>query len=127
MKIRIRDNSVRLRLTQGEVEQLHTTGAVRSKTGFPGGREFAYGVECSPANVNSAAFYSENAIVVRLPEAQVAAWASTEQISIVSDQLLDDGELLRVSVEKDFACLTPRDGEDESDNYPHPEVDTASC
>jgi hypothetical protein len=27
---------------------------------------------------------------------------------------------LRIVVEKDFACLTAREGEDESDNFPNP-------
>jgi hypothetical protein len=27
---------------------------------------------------------------------------------------------LRIVIEKDFACLTVREGEDESDNFPNP-------
>jgi hypothetical protein len=30
--------------------------------------------------------------------------------------------VLGILVEKDFACLAPREGEDESDMYPHPEA-----
>ncbi len=33
---------------------------------------------------------------------------------------VDDGDSLKILVEKDFACLAPREGEDESDMYPHP-------
>ena len=122
MKLRIRDNSVRLRLTRTEVDTLRETGVVIATTGFPGGREFRYRVESSPASVNPGALFSDNMITVRLPETAVLAWATTEQVSLAGEQLLDDGEKLAVLVEKDFACLAPREGEDESDMYPHPQA-----
>lgn len=127
MKIRIRDNSIRLRLTKGEVDAIRDNGVVTSTTGFPGGRRFSYSLESSPASVNPAAFYSENEIRVRLPETQVLAWTTTEQVSIRGEQLLDDGEKLSILVEKDFACLEPRPGEDEAELYPHPGADDAAC
>ena len=125
MKIRIKDNSIRLRLTRGEVETVRDSGVVVSTTGFPGGRQFSYALESSPASVNPAAFYSDNEIRVRLPETMVLAWTATEQVSIGGEQTLDDGEKLSILVEKDFACLAPRSGEDESDMYTNP--DAAEC
>ena len=127
MKLRIRDNSVRLRLTRGEVDSLRLQGVVSATTGFPGGRDFRYRVESSPAIVNPAAFFSENTISVRLPEAAVLAWATSEQVSMPGEQVLDDGAKLNILVEKDFACLAPREGEDESDMFPHPDADTDRC
>ena len=124
MKLRIRDNSVRLRLTRGEVDQLRDDGLVCARTTFPGGREFQYTVESSPASVKPGAFLSECVITVRLPETSVLAWANSEQVSITGEQLLDDDKLV-ILVEKDFACLAPRDGEDESDMYPHPQASAA--
>ena len=112
---------------RGEVETLHETGVVEAKTGFPGGRSFVYRAESSPAIVTPTAFLSGNEIVIRLPEATVLAWATTEQVSIAGEQVLDDGGMLKVLVEKDFVCLTGRDDEDESDMYPHPEAGRASC
>jgi len=127
VKLRIRDNTVRLRLTRGEVDCLRTQGIVASATGFPGGREFQYRVESSPAIVNPAAFFSDNTISVRLPETAVLAWATSDQVSLPGEQVLDDGTKLDILVEKDFACLAPREGEDESDMYPHPNAGTESC
>ncbi len=127
MKLRIRDNSIRLRLERAEVDTLRDDGLVSARTGFPGGREFQYVVESSPASVNPGAFFSENVMTVRLPETAVLAWANSEQVSIAGDLLLDDGAPLSILVEKDFACLAPRAGEDESDMYPHPNVDEAQC
>lgn len=106
---------------------MRVNGVVTSKTGFPGGRQFSYSLESSPASVNPAAFYSDNEIRVRLPETVVLAWLTTEQVSIEGEQVLDDGEKLAILVEKDFACLLPRPGEDESDMFPHPDADSAEC
>ena len=127
MKLRIRDNSIRLRLTRGEVDTLRDKGMVEACTDFPSGRTLRYLVESSPASVNPAAFFSENEITIRLPETTVLAWASTEQVSIQGEQMLDEGGTLKILVEKDFVCLTGRDDEDESDMYPHPEADSGTC
>ena len=62
----------------------------------------------------------DNSIRLRLTRAEVMQWAASEQVSIAADETLDDGESLKILVEKDFACLAPREGEDESDRYPHP-------
>ena len=113
MKLRIRDNSIRLRLTRGEVDQLRDEGVVQAVTSFPGGREFRYEVESSPASVNPGAFLSDNKITVRLPESAVGAWAASEQVSVTGEQQHENGELLSILVEKDFSCLAPREGEDE--------------
>ena len=107
---------------QAEVESLRQGGLVSAITQFPGGRSLRYVIESSPASVTPAAFYGDGEVIVRLPETAVLAWASSEQVSIDAEQLLDDGATLRILVEKDFACLSPRDGEDESDMYAHPDA-----
>ncbi len=106
---------------------MRQNGIVAAITGFPGGRSLQYRVESSPASVKPAAFFSDNAVTVRLPEAAVLAWATTEQVSLPGEQVLDDGDTLQILVEKDFACLTGREDEDESDMYPHPQAGTNSC
>ncbi|NNC77430.1 MAG: hypothetical protein HKN77_05655 [Woeseiaceae bacterium] len=120
MKLRIRDNSVRLRLTQGEVEALAKDGLIAATTAFPDGRDFKYQVESSPASVKPEANFTASVISVRLPESTVLAWATSSQVSIAGKQQLDDGQLLELLVEKDFACLAPREGEDESDMFVNP-------
>lgn len=126
MKLRIRDNTVRLRLERGEVDNLRDNGLVTACTAFPGGREFRYAVESTPASVNPGAFFSENTLTVRLPETMVLGWANSEQVSIAGEQRLDDGSPLAILVEKDFACLAPREGEDDADMYPHPAANSTA-
>ena len=54
-------------------------------------------------------------------------WVDSDEVSISSEQQLDQGGLLKILVEKDFACLAPREGEDESDMFPHPQQGEVTC
>ncbi len=120
MKLRIRDNSIRLRLTRTEVETVRADALVRGRVRFAGGNTFDYILESSPATVNPEAHISNNALTVRIPESEILQWSTTEQVSISAEQILHGGDPLKILIEKDFTCLAPRDGEDESDMYANP-------
>ena len=59
-------------------------------------------------------------MTIYVPRAQADKWANTEQIGLEIEQKIGGGNLLRILIEKDFACLEPRAGEDERDAFPHP-------
>ncbi len=120
MKLRIRDNSVRLRLTRTEVDTLRSTGRVSATTSFPEGRRLEYALQCGDDGGQLAATMNGGLITVHVPAAVALEWAESDQVSLSGQQVLDDGASLTLLVEKDFACLAPREGEDESDMYPHP-------
>lgn len=121
MKLRIRDNSIRLRLTRAEVDAVSSEGVVKARVSLPGGSGLDYILESSSDTERPMARFTEVALTVMVPEAVVNQWASSEQVSIAADETLDDGDLLKILVEKDFACLALREGEDETDMYPHPQ------
>ncbi len=127
MKLRVLDNSIRLRLTRREVDAALDDGLVKGRVAFPGSNTFDYVLESSPATVKPEAHISNNVLTVRVPESEIRGWAASEQVSIGSEQILDDGAYLKILVEKDFACLAPRDGEDESDMFPHPREGQGDC
>ena len=124
MKLRVLDNSIRLRLTRGEVTAIGDDSVVRGRVRFAGNNTFVYMLESSSAIVKPEAYVSNNVLTVRVPQMDIRRWARSEEISIQSEQLLDDGDYLKILVEKDFHCLSPREGEDESDMFPHPETGT---
>jgi len=126
LKLRIRDNSIRLRLSKTEVDTVNSDGLVRGQVQFAGSNSFTYVLESSPATVKPEAHFSNNVLTVRVPQLDVKQWAESERVSISSDQDLDEKEHLKILVEKDFACLAAREGEDESDLYPHPDADDNS-
>jgi hypothetical protein len=127
VKLRVLDNSIRLRLTRSEVSQVRTDGLVRGRVRFAGSNTFDYLLESSPATVKAEAHISGNVLTVRIPEVEIHQWADSDQVSIQGEQGVGDGEPLTILVEKDFACLAPREGEDESDMFPHPQAGEETC
>ena len=126
MKLRVRDNSLRFRLAKSEVAALQEEGHVIASTQFPGGARLEYVVELNPSARAMSASFADGVLRVVLPEESGRNWASSDEISLQGEAALDDGGL-GILVEKDFACLTPREGEDESDLYPHPQTGQATC
>lgn len=126
MKLRIQDNSIRYRLTRTEVDALSSEGSVSASVSFPNGSRLEYSIETSSLTGQPRADYSAERLVVQIPQATARQWAATEEVSIRGAQPLEDGEL-SILVEKDFACLTPREGEDEADMFPHPLKGQETC
>lgn len=119
MKLRIRADSLRLRLTRSEVETLHQDGVVEGRTGF-GLREFIYCVVRDDLVDNVVARYVDDRMSVHLPIEQVDAWATGDDVGIHHRQKLDQSRMLEILIEKDFACLVPRENGDDSDTFPNP-------
>jgi hypothetical protein len=120
MKLRIKGDSLRLRLTQGEVKQLGERGEVEERTHFGAGTELVYRLKRDSGAKVLNAVSAGAEIEVRVPVALANQWCSSDQEGISATQTVSPGVELRIAVEKDYACLTVREGEDESDNYPHP-------
>ncbi len=121
MKLRIKGDSLRLRLSQGEMGSLAERGEVEDRISFPGGAALRYRLRVDQnSNVISAA-YAANLIDIRVPRALAERWCGTDLVTLSATQPLAAGEL-RLVLEKDWACLAPREGEDESDNFPHPQA-----
>jgi hypothetical protein len=129
MKIRMRGNSVRVRLTRGEVARLAAEGRVEEATEFgpgPGGR-LVYSLESSDEARGLGARFSEGRIRLTVPADAAERWAASDEVSLESEQQLGVGPSLRILVEKDFACLTKRAGEEDADTYPHPQEGVLAC
>lgn len=121
VKLRIKGDSLRLRLSQGEMRALAERGEVEDRVAFPGGAALRYRLRVdSNSNVISAS-YGSNLIEIIVPGALSERWSATDLVTLSASQPLGTGEL-RLVLEKDWACLAPREGEDESDNFPHPEA-----
>lgn len=118
MKLRIRGNSVRLRLSRGEVEAFDRDGRVEDAVSFAPGSRLTYAIERSLVGAPSARL-EDGQIVVMIPEALAGAWCRTEQVGIEGEQPTGDGETLRLLIEKDFTCLKTRSDEDEPDALPN--------
>lgn len=122
MKIRIHDDSIRLRLNRGEVEQIGRLESVTCATHFPSGDVFSYQLSVSDAGATTTAEFREGGIEVVLSAPQAQQWALSEtEVSIVVDAPIANGSLALL-IEKDFECLDPRDGEDQSNRFRNPKA-----
>jgi hypothetical protein len=121
MKLRIRGNSIRLRLKRGEVESLAAGNKLVEETEFPGAA-FSYSLELSD-NEDMVASFDDGRIEVSMPREIIPEWADTDLVTLYSEQDLSGNGKLEILVEKDFSCLEPghhRNCEDDQDTYPHP-------
>ena len=114
MKLRIQDNSLRLRLTQKEVARLGDRGSVESAIRFSENRVLRYSVSASASAEGVCVRYEGDSICVFLHRAMAKLWAGNNEITIEAS---DSG--VHILVEKDFQCLH-RSAASEPDNYPHP-------
>lgn len=119
MKIRIKGNSVRLRLSKSETALFASEGIVEEKTNF-GNKTFEYAVIISDAN-NMSATFSNNMIRVSVPKNLIDEWTTTSLVSLEYNMPLDGGEYLHLLIEKDFKCIDAMVTEDQSDYFENPE------
>lgn len=123
MKLRIKGNSIRLRLTQTDVSKFITDGKLVETVEFGNATDpkFYYELLVSETAENVCAEFNNGTISVLVPKNTAKNWANTERVGIAGDE----NSKLKILIEKDFACLAPREGEDESDNFPHPKTEKA--
>jgi len=120
MKIRIKGNSIRLRLMRAEVARMLEEGRVEEVTSFVGGGRLAYSLEKSAVVATLEASFDGRTLAISVPTALLEEWANSELVSLEQSLALPDGSTQRLLVEKDFRCLTFRTDEDESDTFPNP-------
>jgi hypothetical protein len=122
MKMRLRGNSIRLRLGESEVAQLAKDGRVADSVQFSASPQslLCYGVVTSTDEEEITARFAADEITVTVPAASAKVWASSDQVGMEGVQPIGDGISLTILIEKDFRCLAPRPGEDESDSFVNP-------
>lgn len=113
MKIRIKGNSVRFRLTRTEVEKFTNEGYLEETTDF-GPSCLTYSLQRTAAG-NLWASFEQNNITLFMPDWMMKEWAGTDRVGFENKE-----NNLYILIEKDFMCLDIAP-ELQSDNYPHPE------
>lgn len=121
MKLRIKGNSLRLRLTRTDLETLLRSGRVEDAISFgadPGAR-LVYALEHREDQAQAAAQFQAQEITVRLPSQAARQWQASGQIGIYANLPVGAQGNLELILEKDFACLDRSDA-DNADTFPHP-------
>src|SRR5882757_5765087 len=97
MKIRLMNDSIRVRLTQTEVETLASGGAIEAVTPIPGD---AFTCVVQPSTGSIEAHHSSGRLTVLLPAQQTATWAASED-----EGMYANAGSVRVAIEKDYRCI----------------------
>jgi hypothetical protein len=112
MKLRLRAHTIRLRLIQSEVERLSRGEAITETLPTP--RPFHYTVAPGEVAELEASFEADT-LRIHVPRAWATGWAASSE---VGRQAVSGG--LDILIEKDWACTTPRSGDDNQGTYPNP-------
>jgi hypothetical protein len=121
MKLRIKGNALRLRISRSDLALLVETGRVDSSICFTDCPEdkWTYAIETSRDCNSTTLRYRPAEVLVIVPDEEVKTWAGSDQVGIYASYQLGQGQRLEIIVEKDFACLDLSDAENE-DTFPNP-------
>jgi len=117
MKLRIRGNSIRLRLLRGEIAEFAEKKIVRETINF-GASNLTYILQSSVEVNEISAQFNGREILVGIPFEMAREWTETDLISLENEVKIDN-EILKILVEKDFVCLDRPDDKDNKDAYPN--------
>ena len=115
MKIRIKGDSIRLRLSQSEVAEIGAGNKVFENTHFSDS-VLGYVLKSHTDLTPVKAFFQDNQIEISINHTVANTWANSDQVGVTSSEEVKPSIL----IEKDFQCLTGRPGEDESDMFQNP-------
>ncbi|UOQ73111.1 DUF7009 family protein [Hymenobacter cellulosilyticus] len=105
MKLRLEDNSLRLRLSESEVQQFAETGrvAVALPLGPTAHDSLTYALERAE-NEEFRITHGAGAITVKVPAALANHWTSTDQNGLSATLMMAGDQPLKILVEKDLDC-----------------------
>ncbi len=118
MKLRIKGNSLRIRLTKTEVSTISTKGYLEEETNF-GNNKLLYVLQRVDEGNELSAAFEENRITMFVPSSLTKDWPINNIISIDAHMPVGENKSLYLLLEKDFVCLD-HTTEDQSDNYENP-------
>ena len=118
MKIRIKGNSIRFRVTKSEVDYFKQFGKLEEETSF-GEKQLKYALVVSTKSDQLKATFESDSIILHIPAAIAKEWTNTEKVGYGAEMEVGGGKILYLLLEKDFKCLDETT-EDQSDNYDNP-------
>ena len=118
MKLRVRDQSVRFRLSPEDVAALGRGESVIAVLRLGPDLHISYGLRVCSEEVISVE-QVQSGVIIECPRGSIERLAHTEEVGFERVIKLAGGDSLSVLVEKDFQCLIPR-GEDDGTTFPNP-------
>lgn len=125
MKIRIREQTVRFRLTQEEVERLRDGGQVESTLTFGPipSQQLGWRLDVDTGDgTTSQLHYDSGQTTLRIARPIAEPWLSDDTAEGFTEEVtMPSGNVVTLTVQRDYACLVPRDPAEDAGAFPHPE------
>lgn len=118
MKLRIKGNSLRIRLNKKEVSTIAAAGYLEEETCF-GTNRFVYALQRVDEGNTLRAALEENKMIMYVPALLTKDWPANNIVGFDAHIPVGDDKILYLLLEKDFICLDDIT-EDQSDNYENP-------
>jgi hypothetical protein len=127
MKLRIKGNSLRFRVSQTELARLLAGDCVEETIYFApeASARLTYSLQQDRSTNSPTVRYADGRVSVLVPSDQAYVWGATDQVGIAEEISLGPLGSLFLLVEKDFACLD-RSDEDNQDTFANPHAG-ATC
>ena len=107
MKLRIRGNSLQLRVSKTELAKIADTGTAEDVVRFSSEQSLRYGIEVRPTGAITATFTGEE-LLVTLPKAHLDLWLRPNEVSVEGSQPIGGGKVLQIALEKDDSAAARR-------------------
>lgn len=118
MKLRIKGDSIRLRVSRSELQRLADGQVIEEIVHLTGGN-FGYALGSSTQVTATTASFCDGRIALLISDAELAKWLDESEVGIYPSVSTASDRLLEFTIEKDFACLD-RSEEENSDTFANP-------
>lgn len=122
MKLRFRNNSLRLRLNRREAEALASGEKLQEEVLFPEGTALSYSLEATALTQPEVSF-QQGVIRIAAPGLELKKWAEGSAIGIYFE-LPAPRSVLKIAIEKDLECVEAPPEERDPHAYPRTACET---
>jgi len=121
MKLRIKGNTLRVRVSRSEVARLLAADLLEETIYFTPEptAKLTYALQQDQSLSRPAVQYAQNRLTILIPTHHVISWGTSDQVGIAEEIGLGNLGSLGLLIEKDFACLD-RSDKDNEDTFPNP-------
>ncbi len=123
MKLRISGNSIRLRLSQSDVNLLVSEGKIAEKLLFPTpSHSFEYKLSILKSSDIPHVLFDGQKMIFEIPQLEINNWANSNQEGIYKTINIENNKELNLQIEKDYKCLHKEN--ETTDTFPNPKEDS---
>lgn len=116
MKLRITNNSIRIRIRKSELKQLGKETIVSDYVNFGDNVVFSFALRLDGSLDKVKGTFTGSELEVAIPESIAKDWMEGDKVGIETYSDVSPNEKLHILIEKDFPCLD-RENEDKSDTF----------